>query len=102
MWRDHVRRQFVSQHEFGPSVLFKKLDDNFRVLNETLRCPSKDQSFRRSDFQVGAVRLLLLLPLLVEHSNFEFTAWTEVNGHLSLTSFHSVKPLRHFGWISQG
>ena len=102
MWRDQVRRQFVSQHEFGPSVPLKKLDGNFCILNRTLRRPSKDYSFRRNDFQIDAVWLALLLPLLVEHFNFELTAGTKVNGHLGLTSFHSVKPLRHFGWISQG
>ena len=99
---DHIRRQFMSQYEFGPSVPLKKLDDNFCVLNKTLRRPSKDYSFRRNDFQVGAVRLAFFLPLLVEHFNFEIAAGTKVNGHLGLTGVHSVKPLRHFGWISQG
>ncbi len=64
MWLDHVRGQFVCQHEFGPSVPFKKLDDNFCVLNRALRRPSKYDSFRRNDFQVDAVRFALLLPLL--------------------------------------
>lgn len=54
MWLDHVRRQFVSQHEFGPSVPLKKLDSNFCVLNRIFRRPSKDYSFRRNDFQVAA------------------------------------------------
>ena len=39
MWHDHVLRQFVSQHEFGPSVSLKKLDGNFCILNRTLRGP---------------------------------------------------------------
>lgn len=76
MWLDHTLGQFMRQYELGFSTSLKKLNGDFRIRDETLGGPSKDQLFWRNDFQVGTVRLILLAGA-IGHLDYKFTAGSE-------------------------